>query len=306
MRAGWWGILLLGLAGCGSEGPGGPEMAPVDARALCINADCGARRQLLDLPQLENQHLTRDGRLFLTGQQNWYEVTRNADGSYAARALFAENGGCSGMAERGDYLYALCPGGLHALSLVRADAAPQFVTELAGMTLPNGLALGPDDRLYVTDGPIALTPKIVRLQLDPRDPLRVTGQETWRSTFPEFPNGLKIVGNALYTTLYVPPLGSVARIEIRADGTPGAVQRLHTLGIADDLSVVGDTLLVTDWQAGSIVQLDLSGEVLQRTPLLSFLQPSSVDVAGPPLFDAPTVLVTERYLGEGLWAWEPR
>ncbi len=302
--AGLMGVLML--SACGSQTPSDESTTvPIDARQLCINAACGSRQSILDLPQLENQRYTRAGRLFVTGQQNWYEVERAAGGAYTARALLEAEGGCSGMAERGDYLYALCPGGLYGLWLTDPGATPQFIGALQGMTLPNGMALGPDDRLYVSDGPVALTPKIVRLQLDPADPLRLLGQETWLSTFPEFPNGVAIAGHALYTTLYVPPLGTVARIDIQADGTPGPVQRLYALGIADDLAVVGDTLLVTDWQRGAIVQLDLDGQPLQHTPLLSFLQPSSVDVAGPPLFERPTVLVTERYLGRGLWAWQP-
>lgn len=81
---------------------------------------------------------------------------------------------------------------------------------------------------------------------------------------------------------------------------------LFERGIMDDLNVYGDTLLVTDWQYDRLVQIGLDGALLQETALLSFSQPSSLDVAGPPLFDQPTALATERYTGSGLWALEPR
>lgn len=132
--------------------------------------------------------------------------------------------------------------------------------------------------------PDPLTPKIVRLTLDPADPLKLLSQETWLSTLPAFPNGLVVDGDAFYTTLYVPPIGSVARIRLLPDGSPGPVEPLYTLGIADDLSVVGDTLLVTDWQGNRLIQLDLDGQLLQATPFLSFRQPSAVNLIGPPLF----------------------
>ncbi len=296
-------LLPLLLAACDGDGQG-PDAER--ATPLCLNADCGARRQLVDLPQLENIAYTAGGRLFVSGQLNLYEITRVAADAYQARALLATGGGCSGLAEQRGYLYALCPGGLHALNLADPSAMPVLISALASMTLPNGMVAGADHRLYITDGPVALEPKIVRLQLSPDDPLRVQQQDTWLLTFPEYPNGLAIRGQRLYTTLYLPPVGTVAAIDIGADGRPRPVQRLATRGIMDDLSVYGESLLIADFQNGALLQLGLDGEEQQQTGLLSFNQPSSVAVVGAPLFDTPTAVATERYLGSGLWAWVAR
>jgi len=296
-------LLHLLLVACTGDGRGPDEES---ATPLCLNAECGARRQLVDLPQLENIAYTSGGRLFVSGQQNLYEITRIAADDYQARAMFATEGGCSGLAEQRGYLYALCPGGLHALSLADPDAAPVLISPLVGMTLPNGMVAGADNQLYITDGPVALEPKIVRLQLSSDDPLRVLQQDTWLLTFPEYPNGLAIRGQRLYTTLYLPPVGTVAAIDIKADGSAGPIQRLAMRGIMDDLSVYGESLLIADFQNGALLQLNLNGEEQQQTGFLSFNQPSSVAVVGAPLFDVPTAVATERYLGSGLWAWVAR
>jgi pentose-5-phosphate-3-epimerase len=72
----------------------------------------------------------------------------------------------------------------------------------------------------------------------------------------------------------------------------------------DDLTVVGDTLLVTDWQNGGLFQIDFDGNLIPETMDNIFAQPSSVIVAGPSMFDQAAILVTERYTGDGLWVLE--
>lgn len=300
--------LALVLAGCGG-GPSAPA-AGVDPRSLCLDSACGAPVQLVDLPDLENVAVTASGRVFVAGQQGLYEIVRDAEGGFAPVTL--RSGGCSGLLAQGAWVYALCPddAGDAALMVFGADEAapaPRAAHVLTGMTLPNGLAAGPDHALYVTDGPIAVEPKLVRLTLDPSDPRRVVAQDTWLATLPDYPNGLAIDGRALYTTLYNPTTlrGDVARIMIDTDGGPGAVERLHTRGIMDDLELVGDTLLVTDWQGNRLFQIELDGTLIQQTDAFSYAQPSALALAPRRWFDPPVVLVTERYGGRGLWAHAP-
>ncbi|MEQ1440294.1 hypothetical protein AAG565_13120 [Fontimonas sp. SYSU GA230001] len=298
-------LLLALLCACG-DARHEPLASGDDTRALCLDSQCGSPRQLVDLPDLENIVVTDAGRVFVTGQQGLYEIRRDADGGYRATTL--ASGGCSGIVQRGALIYALCPdtSGAAALTVFAADAdvpVPQSIHTLTGMTLPNGLAVGPDDTLFVTDGPIAVQPQIVRLTLDAADPRVVRAQDGWLLTWPDYPNGLAIRDRALYTTLFDPTraAGDVARIEIRADGSAGAVERLHTRGIMDDLELAGDTLLVTDWQNNRLFQIGLDGGLLQQTDPLSYRQPSALAVAPAAWFDPPAVLVTERYTGRGLW-----
>ena len=70
-------LLLLQLPMVACEGDG-PAADGGSATPLCLNAACGARRQVVDLPQLENIAYTSGGRLFVSGQQNLYEITRIA------------------------------------------------------------------------------------------------------------------------------------------------------------------------------------------------------------------------------------
>lgn len=300
------GALLLG---CGSSGA-----PPADASvALCLNSGCGTPRQIVDLPDLENVLVTTSGRVLVTGQENLYEILRESDGRYSASPFFAGTSGCSGITERASLAYVLCQGpggatdfsGLSVLDLGDPTAVPEPIFSLTGMSLPNGLVPGPGNTLFVTDGPVAAEPKIVRLTLDPSNPRSVIRQDTWLLTAPDYPNGLAIIGRYLYTTLYNPGVGGgVARIEILPDGSAGPVEVLHPRGILDDLNVFADSLLVTDWENGQLFQINLDGGLLQETDAGSFAQPSSVDVGGPPLFDQPVALVTERYSGRGLWVLE--
>lgn len=304
-----WMVLGFSLLGCGTSS----EPQDDASAALCLNSDCGTPRQIVDLPDLENILVTRAGRVLVTGQENLYEILRQPDGSYSASPFFAGTSGCSGITESASLAYVLCQGpggatdfsGLSVLDLGDPAAVPEPIFSLTGMSLPNGMVPGPGNTLFVTDGPVAAEPKIVRLTLDPSNPRSVLSQDTWLLTAPDYPNGLEIIGRYLYTTLYNPGVGgSVARIEILADGSAGPVEVLHPRGIMDDLNVFADSLLVTDWENGQLFQINLAGGLIQETLPGSFAQPSSVDVGGPPLFDQPVALVTERYSGRGLWVVE--
>ena len=291
--------LALGLLGCeGSVPAGGENSVP------CM--DCSTPEKLLSLPQLENSLFTGNGRLFVSGQADLYEVLRDGE-AYRAVAML-DGTGCSGLAEHRGYLYALCGGsgptdfsGLYAMPLNEPQAIPEPVFELQDMTLPNGMVVA-RGALFVTDGPVASQPKIVRLALDPSDPTAVLGQTTWLDTLPDYPNGLAWDGEALYTTFYRPGGdGHVSRLGFDADGGFAERSDLAARGIMDDLIVAEDTLVVTDWQASALFQVGLDGVLRQETAANTFAQPSSVVLAGPPLFDTTVLLVTERYTGDGLW-----
>ncbi len=299
-------LALVLLAGCEAD-PLVEQATGQSESGLCLN--CGTPTQILDLPQLENILLTSSQRLFVSGQSNIYEVVRSAEG-HSANPLLTDGTGCSGMAETRKHLYALCSGGtgptdfsgLYALDLEDAAGTLTLIYQLNGMTLPNGMAATTDE-LYVTDGPIAVEPKIVRLSIDPGNPLSITQQQTWLNTLPEFPNGLTYREGALYSTFYLPGVsGRVVRIDIQDDGSPASAIELAQRDIMDDLNFFEDTLLVTDWQSSALFQISLDGELLQETTPFRYAQPSSVTVAGAPLFDQPLLLVTERYTGNGLWA----
>ena len=306
-------LAALVLAACSGGGrappPGGqPE---VDARSLCVSSDCGEAIVLLPIPDAENIHFTPEGRLFVTGGSNVYEITQQGELDYSATPLSA--GGCNftGMAQRDQVLYVSCgDGSLHSVALDVEPAVAEPIFQMAGMCIANGTALGPDGRLYIVDEPLDPSclppePKIIRLTIDPADPHRILEPETWLpgsalGTLPvgigtelRFPNGLAVDGNRFYST----DGGSVFHVDLQVDGSPGPVTPIFFEATAhDDLSLAGESLLVTDFFFGRIFQLDLGGQLLQETAPMTFFSPSAVQLARPPMFRPDDILVTEKGL----------
>ena len=298
------------LAAC-SAGDTTPSKEPtVDASKLCVNSDCGEVIELVRIPDAENIHFTPEGRLFVTGGGDAHEVIKHSDDSYEALPL--SDGSCNftGMAQKGDTMYFVCGDGeLFAAPLDNMNDF-QLIFQMEGMCIANGTALGADGNLYVVDEPldptcIVLDPKIVRLNIDPADNMKISSQETWLPSSGlgllafgvgediRLPNGLAVSGNRFYSTAG----GTIFSVDLLEDGSAGPVTPIFFEPTAhDDLSIAGDTLLVTDFFGGRIFQLSLDGEVLQQTSLLTFDSPSSVQLARPPMFRPDDILVTEKGL----------
>src|SRR5262245_14453983 len=114
------------------------------------------------------------------------------------------------------------------------------------------MTTGPQDELYIVDGPLSgsslPTPKIMRPKFDPANAAQVIEQVVWVDSGLEFPNGITRIGRFLYVTngsLAAIAPGQVLEIEILDNGLPGAPRLVGMgTGILDDLSAVGDHLLV--------------------------------------------------------------
>ena len=241
------------LAACSGSDSADPAAATVDPSTLCVSSACGTKTRLLEIPNAENTLFTAQGRLFVSGGSNVYEVSKDAAGFHAA-PLYDGSCNFTGLAQRGDVLYAACFD-LHLYAANLSDAVPklQAIYSLAGMAAPNGMTSGPDGELYVADGPISTShspsPKIVRLQFDAADPMKVTQQLTWLSKDVGLPNGLSRRDRTLYFTdssILPPSLGEIRSVEIQPDGSAGTPQVLTTIlaSLPDDVSVAGDDLLL--------------------------------------------------------------
>ena len=294
-------VLALLLAGCGNSGSddGGAN----DLLALCVDSICGEKTALLTIEQAENIFFTDDGRLFVSGGTNVFEIKREGDG-YAATPIFSGTGNFGGMTQRGDVLYVNCFTDSH-LYAARLTATPTLAPiHDTGLGIPNGMTAGPSGEIYIVNGPIPTSglpdPKIVRLTFDPADPMKVTEQTDWLTLTGNFPNGIARSGRTLFvanSTPILPTLGEVLRIEIGDDGMPESPSSIATFdSLPDDLSVAGDSLLVALYSNGYIAHLTLDGELLAQTDPLSFEFPSQVRVGQPPLFSADEILVTEKGL----------
>lgn len=288
------------VVGCDSRPPAGSEAAqPVDLSRLCVDSDCGEKTRLLTIPDAENLLFTPEGRLFVSGGRNVYEIHKTGE-LYSATPLFEGTDNFCGLALRGPVLYANgFSGTLYAARLTSTPALQAIHS--TGLSAANGLAAGPEGELYAVNGPLAFDPKIIRLRLDPADPMRVVEQSDWLSFAPgaSFPNGVQVRGRELYfSESAVPVLGRIRKVAINADGSAGTPEDFASLGtsLPDDFSVAGEGLLASYYSDGRIGLFGARGQLLAQTALNSFESPSQVRLGQPPLFSATDILVTEKGL----------
>lgn len=92
-----------------------------------------------------------------------------------------------------------------------------------------------------------------------------------------------------------PALGRIERIHIDDDGQPGAREIVGSfMSLLDDLSVVGDRLLVALYTQGGVALIGADGAVQQQTGPLGLAFPSSVRLADSPLFESGDLLITQK------------
>lgn len=309
------GVSLL-LAACGDDnnrsanpGVNNADQTAASSAELCVSSSCGEAIPLVTIPDAENILFTPEGRLFVSGGLNVYEITKLPDGQFIATPIADANCSFTGLVQRGDYLYAACGDSrFFAGELTSTPVLTQIYTFAENMCIPNGAVLGPDDKIYVVDEPLNVCipdPRIVRLTIDPDDPMQIIEQETWvqgsllglqflgLDQNLRFPNGMARIGNTFYST----DGGVVFTVELMPDGSAGPPTQLFFQPTAhDDLSVTDDrqSLLVTDFVLGRIYQLSLDGRLLQQTNPLTFAFPSAVQQARPPMFESGDILVTEK------------
>jgi hypothetical protein len=307
-------VIAVVLVGCGQSAPvpagkvepNGRGPGPATAE-LCVNSTCGEKTELVAIPDAENILFGPGGRLFVSGGENVYEITKAADGAFSAQPLSAQPCNFTGLAIHRNHLFATCGDSRLFAGKLDDELALAQIYTFAGMCIPNGTAVGPDGRIYVVDEPLncqQADPKIVALTLDQNDPTLVLGQETWIQGSPtgllwvgqdnvlRFPNGLVRDGNTFYAT----DGGSVFSVGVGDDGTAGAVTPLFFEPTAhDDLGLAGpDGLLVTDFFKGRILLLSRDGELLDETDEGTFFEPSSARLGQPPMFEPTDILVTDK------------
>ncbi len=284
------GALLAGTLAFPPDASATPDpKAPADAAAAADPNDrllpFGSAKTLVDgITAAEDLLFSGDERLFVTGNDGVYELTRDPSGTVqAANLLAGQSCVFTGIVEVLTTLYAVCAdytnSYLYAAALAGAPAAPTFrkVYTLTGTVLANEIAADPDGRIYVA---ASLQGKILRLQLSPTDPFTVSAQETWLST-PSgiFPNGVKYLDSRIYWTDSLG--GSVSQAYILRDGTAGPISTFIDLddGFFDDLYVNSNgTVLVASYLLGYVRAYGPPplGGLIAQTPPGAFTNPADV------------------------------
>ncbi len=240
-------------------------------------AGCGDRYTIVeDIPAAENSCFTTDGRFFVTGGKNVYEVVKD-ENEYKRLPLFEDQLIFTGITEYNGFLFVI---GMKAPSnespiqniwdtiqssdtfmhfargmvveslLFRADLSEsQLVFEaiytFQNMFIPNGMVADQTGHLYIADSTFLPNGQIVQLTLTENNPPEVTLREQWLSSEDGAisPNGMAIRDETIYFSdldLRSPAKAMVKKVAIQADGSPGDIISLYArsapLSVFDDLS----------------------------------------------------------------------
>ena len=289
-------MIAVGLGGCSAE-VGEAEVSAsseglrvVDAAALSR----GKRETLVTgIAAAENQLFSAAGRLYVSGDDGVFELTRDAKTRAISAKPLVHVDGCKfgGMSERKKTLYALCYDGTHSYVYAAAEtAAPAFqkVLVLEGVLLANGMATDGSSLFVTATGQGA----ILKLAIDPADPLRLTRGSFLDATGGLLPNGIKIRGGQVYWGDF----GTINRTSLR---NPGLVASpISGLTFFDDFWVGERVVLVADYLFGSVLAYTTNGTFIGGTPFGTFGNPSSVTEAEGRLgFGARDLVVTEKGSG---------
>lgn len=308
MRGDWtlFFVLLsnLPLLACLSEPELGDAGLPLDAAPpdpSVLGAGPDARVTLVpDIPEAENLFFLPDGRLFVSGGENVFEISRDSAGRWTKTDLFHEPCLVEGITYSGRFLYGVCSRtdlasfGEAYLLAGELNQHPhlEIIGRLDDLGIPNGMASDANGALYTTYSGLGAIAKLVL-----SGPLHFERAEIWSRQELPGANGLRFAaGFAYFTALDVDGLAArFGRIPVLADGSAGSAEFLaeRELTVFDDLAPYGDGFLIADYLAGSVL-LWRDGKIVAETPALTFAAPTAMALGKPPMFAPNQLLVTEK------------
>lgn len=302
-------VLALCLSGC-AEPVAAPEQAdalmasamaaPIEAQQTKASLPGQAARKVLDeqVDEAENLFFTDDGRLFVSGGEDIYEVERAADGTFTKTDHFHEDCLVEGIVEHRGYLYGVCwlVGDLQQRTFLiagelSADPVFRIIAPLETGAIPNGMTVDPEGRVYVTD---SLKNQVLRLTFGA--PLELVRKEVWAAGLMGV-NGIKHVGGAMYATMMDASLNSwLIRIPLLADGRAGKTELLFKrwLTVLDDIIPYEGGLIITDFLTGTLIFWDAQRGAYAETPKQTFYGPTSLALGRPPMFAPGQLVVAEK------------
>jgi hypothetical protein len=290
-------LLFPCVLGCDSASPDYSLIGMLDPGVTdqllpppCLDTACATKTEHLSIFDAENLAFSSDGRLFVSGGEAVYEITEDTDKSLLSAVISAEPCNYTGLEVVGTALYASC--GDNRLFSADIGALPlSEIYTVTGTQLANGLA-ELNGYLYLTDGPISLSSKIIQLTLDPTNPMAVLSQADW-TTAGELTsaNGLQAVNGELWVTDY----NQLKRYEVGSDGSKGSTTTVLTQGVAafDDFTVLeSGAIVMNDFTGNTSLLFSAGGTLLESTT--DVLGPSSAIQGQPPMFNSSQIIITEK------------
>jgi len=269
---------------------------------------CIEKTTLVSIPEAENSLFTATGRLFVTGGESIYEITKDDNGVCTAHKLYPGTYNFLGIGQHGDYIYVnrTSPGAGFLFNpeshLVIANLNDILMSgeenesngvfteiRLNSVQGPvNGMAIDSHGCIYIAD---MFGGRILSAFIQTGDPTMVSEFFPWLEEGVASPNGIAVSD----ATLYFTDGNAVKKVGIQEDGSPGAVEIIaEDLGVLDDLAPFRDGVLVTVFNRGMLLYITDDGIVMNQTPWKSFSGPSSVIPGRAPMFQAQDIIVTER------------
>lgn len=282
------------LIGCGQSSPDWvpaiTPVTPVTIPAPCLDLACATKTEHLSIFDAENSVFSSDGRLFISGGEDIYEITKGSDTALQSTQVSSEACNYTGLEIVASTLYAAC-GDNRIFASDLGNISPTVIYTVNDAQLTNGLT-ELNGFLYVTDGPISLSSKIIQLEIASDNPLSILGQENW-TTAGELTsaNGLQTVNGELWVTDY----NALKRYEVGSDGSKGASSTIFTNGTGayDDFTVLDTGQIVMNDFVGNASQLfSADGTLLESSS--DVLGPSSAIQGEPPMFDRSQIIITEK------------
>lgn len=257
---------------------------------------------LTGIPDAENVLFTADGRMFVTGGLNIYQVRKNSNGTFYKTSMYSGLGNFCGIVQKDNYLYTVAQlsDGRNVLfdAKIPTDTTktPQLreIYQFSCNFLNNGMEIDGSGNLYIAD---TIYAKITRVKVtyNSQGNAAVTSN-IWmdRCDGLSAPNGIVYRNN----TLYFSESNTIKSVPIKTDGTHGNLTTVYTAAIGvsfDDPCYYEDGLLVPDFNTGCVMYVSLDGtEQYVVMSAGTFAGPSSVTRGTGSMFTTDQFLVTEK------------
>lgn len=281
-----------------------------------VLAGCGSSSEVIvgDVPESENLFFTEQGRLFVSGGSNVFEVIKNADGTFQKLDMFHGNCLVEGTIQRYDYVYAVCSktnfsefADSYFLAGKISDQAPtaddvvtpgvhpfmelSVISPMLDVGVPNGIDVDEQGNIFISDSGKG---DIFNIVLD--DPMQVDSITVWDENTAFFVNGLNWVGDRLYYTgiKYGTLVSVFGYIQRNPDGTAGERTVLYERAgtVLDDFVPYAEGFVITDYLKGTLLYWS-DGEI-QETKSDTFFAPTAVMPTQGPMFEEGAFLITEK------------